>query len=209
MLRLPQQIGYHHFGVSGFVGDNENFCGSGEKVDPDTPEKLALGFRHICVPWPDEHVDWLDSFRTDGHRCDRLDAAQNVDRIGTAHRHRGDRFGVRLPLGGRRTGDDPLHAGYLSSDNAHVGRGHHRVATTGYVAPDAVDGDMPLPELYARQCLHLDVLECAFLDLGEMPDLLLGELDSLDCLIRNRIHELVDFRLRQAEAFGRPVVKPL
>ncbi|MNY77235.1 hypothetical protein D3C86_2170680 [compost metagenome] len=50
------------------------------------------------------------------------------------------------PSGGRSGGSHPADAGNLGGHDCHVGRSQERVAPTGNVGADGVDGNVLLPE---------------------------------------------------------------
>ena len=128
------------------------------------------------------------------HRRHRLNAAEQVDLIGTAQRHRGDRRGRRLAIQRRRAGDHPLHAGNLRRHHAHVRAGHHRIAAAGNVTTDAGDRDVLVAEPHAGQRFHLHVAQGGMLHFGKMADLRLGELDVVDDLRRQGADQRIDLR---------------
>jgi hypothetical protein len=94
-------------------------------------------------------------------------------------------------------------------DDAHMRRGDHGIAAARHIAPDTADRDVPVPEYDPRQCLDLDIVHRAPLDLGEIADLRLREFDVLDRLRRDFVEECGNLVLGEAEARRRPFVEPL
>ena len=209
VLGLAEQVGGDHFRVRRLVGDHEDFGRPGEQVDADAPVKLPLGFRHVGVARPDQHVDRRDALRPQPHGADRLDPAQDVDLVRAGESHRGHRFRVRRAVGGRRAGGDAFHSGDLGGDHAHMRRSDHRVAPARHVAADAADRNVSVAEDHARDRLDLHVGHRVALDPGEVADLGLGELDVLPDVGGYRRDQPLDLVGRQAKTLRRPVVELL
>src|ERR1019366_4314844 len=159
MLGLPDQIDGGHFGVAGIVGDDQGLGGTGQQIDADAAEQLALRFGDIGIAGPHDHVDRRDTFGAQRHGSDGLHASDGVDFIGSAKVHGGDDGGMRCALERRRGGDDALDAGGLRGDDAHVGRSDHGIASAGYVTAYAVDWDVLVTEHDAGKRFDFDVLE--------------------------------------------------
>ena len=66
-------------GVGGVVGDHGHFGRTGEHIDADAAEQLALRLRNVGVPGPDDHVGRLAVQQPEGHGGQRLYPAQGVD----------------------------------------------------------------------------------------------------------------------------------
>ena len=62
---------------------------------------------------------------------------------------------------------------------------------------------------HTRHCLHFDIRQCRSLLLGEIANLRLREPDVLNRFARNRLHNGVDFTLRQPEVRWGPAVETL
>ena len=91
------------------IGDHDEVARSGEAVDADLAEHLALGLLHVQVARPDDHVHAVDRFGAVRQRRHRLRAADPVDRVGTGEpagaEH--DRMNVAIAAG-RSAHGDPL-----------------------------------------------------------------------------------------------------
>ena len=207
MLGLPEQVGGAHLHVGGVVGDDQRLGRAGEQVDADAAEQLPLGFGDKGVAGADQHIDRRDRLGAEAHRGDRLDAAQQIDLVRAAERHRGDRGGGRHAVQRRRAGGDPLHARDLRGQHRHVGRGDHRIPPARHVAADAVDRDVLVTQADAGKRFDLDIAQRVLLRLGEAADLRLGEFDVGDHLVGQAVHQRLDFVRTQAERGGFPFVE--
>ena len=198
MLGLAEQIGGADLAVDAVVGDHQRLGRSGEQVDADAAEQLALGFRHIGIAGPDDHVDGRDRLGAERHGGDRLHAAQHVDFVGAAEMHGCDNRRMRPALERRRAGDDALHAGDPRGDDRHVRRGDHRIAPARHVAADRVDRDVPVAEHDAGQGLDLEVAHAVALRLREVAHLRLREPDVVEVALGDLADGLLDLLLAQA-----------
>ena len=110
MFGLAEEIGRAHLAVYGVIGDDHCLGGAGEKVDADAAVKLALGLGDEDIARADEHVDRFDGLGPEGHRADRLHAAQHVDLVRAAEVHRRDDGRVRCAADRRGRGHDARDA---------------------------------------------------------------------------------------------------
>ena len=204
MLGLAEQVGGAHFHVGGIVGNDQGFSRSGQQVDADAAEQLALGLRHIGVAGADQHIDRRDRRGAECHRRDCLHAAEQIDLIRPAERHRRHRGSRRHAVQRRRAGDDAGNAGHFRGQHAHVRRGDHRVAPARHVAADAADRNVLVAQPHARQGFDFDVVQRGALGFGETADLGLSELDVLDHLGR----KAGDQRHRSVRATGETTLVP-
>ena len=95
MLGLAEQVGGDQRGVGGLVGQHGDLRRPGQQVDPDAAVELALGLGHVRVAGADDHVHGLDPGQPEGHRRQRLDAAEGEDAVrarqrGPEHQRRED-----------------------------------------------------------------------------------------------------------------------
>ena len=194
MLGLAEQICRAHFGIGGVVGNDQGLGRSGQQVDADTAEQLPLRLRDERIAGADQHVDGRNARGAESHRGDRLNAAQQIDLIGTTQRHRGDGGSGRHAVERRRAGGDALHTGHLRGQHAHVRRRDHRITAPRHIAADAGDRDVLVAEPNAGQRLHLHIAQRGTLHLGKAADLRLGELDVLDHLCRQAVDQRLNFR---------------
>ncbi len=202
VLGLSDQIDGGHFGIAGIVGDDQRLGGTGQQIDADASEQLALGFGDVGVAGADDHVDRRDALGAQRHGGDGLHASDGVDFIGSAQVHRGDDGGMRRALERRRGGDDALHARGLRGDDAHVRRGHHGIASAGHVAADAIHRNVLVAEHDAGQRFDFDVLQRGPLHQGEVADLRLRELDVFDHLARQGRGRTRRFRVSESRNDG-------
>ena len=202
MLGLAEQVGRAHFAVDAVVGDDQRLGRTGEQIDADAAEQLALGLRHIGVAGTDDHVDRRDRLGAERHGGDRLHAAEHQDLVGAAEMHGGDDRRMRPALERRRAGDDALHAGDPRGDDRHVGGGDHRIAPARHVAADRVDRDVLVAEHDAGQRLDLEVAHRLLLLLREVAHLRLRELDVVEVALGDLADRTLDLGRRQAEILG-------
>ena len=176
---------------------------------PTRPKSCRLASATNGVAGADQHVDRGDRLRPQGHRGDRLDAAEAVDLVGTREVLRRDDRGRGPPLIRRRAGDDPRDPRHLGGDDRHVGRGQQRILPARHVAPRRADRDVLVAEDDSRQGLDLHVPQGLALVPGEVAHLLLGERDVLDgraVLSWDRQPSISDWR--QPVVVAVPAVEP-
>jgi hypothetical protein len=193
VLGLAEQVGGAELAIHGVIGDDQRLGRPGEQIDADAPEELALGFRHIGIAGPDDHVDSGDRLGAERHGRDRLHAAEHVDVVSAAEMHGGDDGGVRAALERRCAGGDALHAGDARGHDRHVGRGDHRIAPARHVAADRIHRDVPVPEHHARQRLDLEIAQRFFLLLREIAHLRLRKLDVVEVALAHPRDRGLDF----------------
>jgi hypothetical protein len=177
---LPEQIGGADFAIHAVVGDDQGLGRTGQQVDADAAEQLALGLRHIGVAGADDHVDRRDRLGAERHGGDRLHAAQHVDLIGATEVHGGNDRRMRAAAERRRAGDDAFDASHPRRDDRHVRGGDHRIAAARHVAADRVYRDVAVTENHAGQRLDLQILHRILLLLREVAHLGLRELDVVE-----------------------------
>ena len=76
MLGLAEQVGGDELGVGLVVGDHRDLGRAGEQVDPDAPEQLALGLGDVGVAGADDMSTGGSPLEAEGHRGERLHAAE-------------------------------------------------------------------------------------------------------------------------------------
>ena len=76
MLGLAEQVGRAHFPVDAVVGNHQRLSWAGEQIDADAADNCRLASATIRVAGADHHVQGFDALGTEGHRADRLHAAQ-------------------------------------------------------------------------------------------------------------------------------------
>ena len=207
MLGLAEQIGRAHFAVDAVVGDDQRLGRSGEQVDADAAEQLALGLGHIGIARPDDHVDRRDGLGAERHGGDRLHAAEHENLVGAAEMHGRDDRRMRPAVERRRAGDDVLHAGDARGDDRHVRRRHHRIAAARHIAADRIDRNMGVAEHHAGQRLDLEIAHRLLLLLREIAHLRLRELDVVEIAFAHLPDGALDLVRRELERGRRPVVE--
>jgi len=80
---LAQEIGRDPDGVRGGLGHHQYLGRTGNHVDPDHAENLALGLGHVRVARADDLVDRHDGLGPISQRGDRLGPAHAIDLIHT------------------------------------------------------------------------------------------------------------------------------
>ena len=207
VLGLAEQVGGAHLAVDAVVGDDQRLGRTGQQVDADPAEQLALGLRHVGVAGADDHVDRADRLGAQRHGGDRLHAAEHVDLVGAAEMHGGDDRRMRPALERRRAGDDALDAGNPRRDDRHVRRGDHGIAPARHVAADRAHRDVLVAEHHARQGLDLEIAHGLLLLLREIAHLRLRELDVVEVALADLPDGALDLVRRQLEGRRRPVVE--
>lgn len=129
MLGLRQQIDRHDKGVGGLVGDDEDLGGTGEQVDADLAEQLALCLGHIGIARSGDQIDPLDRLGSGGQGPDRLNSTEKVDLVRAREVHRCYGRGWDLTTDRRGACGDAGHPGDL--------------AVTMVMCADAVSGYRP------------------------------------------------------------------
>ena len=195
VFQLRGQVGRDVVRSRAGVGDDQDFGGTGQGVDPDRAEDLFLGEHHVDVAGTDEYVDPGNLGGAVGESGDGLGAADPVDGVDAGDRRGGEDRDRHRPVRGRRGGDDHLaHPGDAGRDGAHQeGRGVGRPAP-GYV--DARTPDRPGQELQPRRAG--DGLEG--LRLVELPDSLGRELKGRAVAGRQSPESRLDLLLGDLEA---------
>ena len=204
---LTEEVGRTHLGVDGVVGEQERFGGPGGEVDADPAVELTLGLGHERVARPDQNVDGVDELGAQSEGGDGLDAAENVDLVGAGKMHGGDGLGGDGAVDRRGAGSHARDACHFGGEDAHVCRGHHRVAAAGYVRAHILDRDVFVAEGDPREGLDLGLEHRVKLGLGEVPDLGLGESDVVDRAGVDARHGLLDLFRGEPEPLGLPVVE--
>jgi hypothetical protein len=194
VLGLADEVGGDHHRIGVLVGDHEDLRGTGEQIDAHVAEELALGLGDVRVAGTDEQVDAPDRLGAERERRESLHAPEHVDLVGAGQVHRRDGGRRRGALVGRRARGQPPHAGGLRRHDAHVRRGDHRVAASGYVGADRGDRDVAVAQEHAGERLDLDVVHGGALGLREAPYLGLGEADVVERLLVDPRDDALDLR---------------
>ena len=140
MLGLGKQVGSGESDIGGFVGDDHDLAGAGQRIDADGAEHLALGLTHVGVARPEDFIDGRHGERAEGSRADRLNAADAVDLVDADQVERGEHAigDFTLRIRGREHGD--LGAtGDLGQGGRHQNRGDQRHFATRHIEAHATD----------------------------------------------------------------------
>ena len=150
VLRLAEQVGGDPGGILVAVGDHHDLRRTGDQVDADPAEDLALGLGDVGVAGADDLVDRADRRGAEGERCDRLGAADAVDLVDPGERGRDQhqrrqrairrRHAHRQALDARDPGRHGVH-----QDRARIGSG-----TARDVDPDRLDRPPAQAEPHAQ-----------------------------------------------------------
>ena len=88
VLGLGEQVGRQPVDATVPVGHDQYLARSGESVDAHLAHHLPLGLGHVGVARPHDHVAARHDGRAEGHRGDRLGAADGVQ-VGDAEQAAG------------------------------------------------------------------------------------------------------------------------
>ena len=137
MLRLGKKIGGHPGRIRLGVGDHQHLAGTGEQVDSDPAEDLALGLDDIGVAGAEDLGHGTDRPGAVGQRGDRLRSADTVNLCGPAEIERREQGGGDASIrGGGRHGDDFGNPGGLCKTARHDGAGNKGSRPPGDVEAD-------------------------------------------------------------------------
>ena len=182
--------------------------GPASRSMPTSPNSWRLASATYALPAPDDHVGRRQALDAEGHRGERLDAAEREDLVGARRGHRVEHRRVDPAAAARRRArDHALDARRPSARRRHERRGEHRVAPAGHVGADGAHRDVAVAERHARQRLDLEVAQRLALRCGEGAHLLLGEGDVLAQLVVERSPAAGDRRLVDDERRRVPAVE--
>ena len=133
MLRLRDDFARNELGLRARVCDDEHFRRTGQAVDADAPEDLALGLGDVDVARADDLVDRCDGRRAERERADRLRAADGVQLVDLGERTGVQHGGIDVTVALRRCRhDDASDARDLGGDDRHQHRrGQRRACRPG------------------------------------------------------------------------------
>ncbi len=139
MLGLAEQIGGDPFGIIVGIGDDQNFAGAGNHVDPDHAVELALGLGDPGVTRPGDDIDLGDPLGAIGERGDRLRPADAPDFVDSGNMRGGEHQRIALAFGGRGDDRQPPDPGHLGGDRVHQQRGRIGGAPARHIEPRGID----------------------------------------------------------------------
>ena len=108
VLGLAHQIGSDPLGIVEAVGDDEDLGRSGDHVDPDHAEQLALGLSDPGVAGAGDDIDRRDPFRAVGQRGDRLGPADPPQFVDPGEVRGGEDERIRVAIRSGRDHHDAL-----------------------------------------------------------------------------------------------------
>src|SRR2546421_2432346 len=163
VLGLREEVHGHPVGRRAAIGDDQDFRRSGEHVDADVAENLALRLGDVRVARADDLVDAGDRFGAEGERRYGVRTAHRQDSIDAGECRRGERG--RIGIGARH--HQLAYPGDLRRHGVHQDRrGVGRLAA-GHVQAYARQRAHALPEARAvafrviPRSLHLALVEGA------------------------------------------------
>ena len=115
VLRLRQYVGGGARRVGGFVRDDEDLGGSGQRVESGCSAKLALGFGHIGAAGSDDFVGLRNGFGSESEGRHRVGAADAKHPVGAGDACGGQRDGAGVRGGNNHFGN----AGDFRRNGAH------------------------------------------------------------------------------------------
>ena len=208
MFGLPQEIAGHERRIGLVVRDHHNLRRPRQQVDPATPVKLPLRFRHELVSRPAQHVDRLKDAHAESHHGKRRNPAQNEDTVrpGLLHGvHRGGE--ITLPLHGRREGIDVPDPRHLGGNDAHLRRAEHGIAPARNVASHRFHGHVLVAQNNAREGFHAQRQERRHLRLCKGSHIGLAKIRILHYLGLNPGDRLRHLRRAQFKVRRVPIVE--
>ena len=140
MLGLGQQVDGDPGGVLGGVGHHQDLRRSGDHVDADGAEHLALGGGDVDVAGADDLIDRGDGFGAERQGGDRLGAADPVDLGDTGEVRRRQHQRVDHPCRRRHRHDDALDTGDAGGQRVHQHARGIGGQATRHVNADGGDG---------------------------------------------------------------------
>ncbi len=142
VLRLGEQVVGQGGGVDVALGDDDHLAGTGDAVDPDGAEHLALGLLHPGAPRAGDDGDGGDRVGSERQGADCRWASDGGDLVDAEQRGRRQHHRRRAAVGSRRRDDrDALHPRFLRGNGAHDQARRIRRATAGNVDARRCDGN--------------------------------------------------------------------
>ena len=154
VLGLGEKIGGDPGGVVVLVGDDHHLGGSGDHVDADLAEHLALGGRHIGVAGTHDLDHGGDRLGAIGKRRDRLRAADAIDLIDAGKLRRHEHQRIEHPVGRRHHHDDALDLRHLGGDRVHQHRARIARGAARHIEARRLDRR---PAVAERHALLVDI----------------------------------------------------
>ena len=142
VLGLRKEIHRQPVGRRAAVGNHQDLRRSGDHVDADLPEHLALRLGDVDIARPDDLVDARHGRGAIGERGDRLRAADADDALDARQRRRSEHQRIRI----RAHHDELADAGNLRRHRVHQHRGGIGRLAAGDVEADALERAQALAE---------------------------------------------------------------
>ena len=156
MLGLRQHIGGDIFGIGAVIHQQKNLTGSGDGVDIDFAENQSLGRRDEDISRTDDFIHFRDRRGAEGHRSDRLRAADTKNSIHAGNLGGGENN--RAIIADGRGHNNFLHAGDFGGDRVHQYRRRIRRLAPWNVNADPFQRRDSLPEQHAYRVAILPAL---------------------------------------------------
>ena len=168
VLGLSKQVGCDHLRRGRVVGDDRDLGGTGEHVDADPPEQLALCLCHVSVSGSHQHVRSGGVEQAEGHGGEGLDAADGENALRSGCVCGVEDCGVRSTVEAwRGAADDVGHARHRRHTDSHERAGEEREPARRQVGADGLDRHVTLSADNAGDDLVLEVDEPLALHGGE------------------------------------------
>ena len=151
VLGLRQQVGRDPGGIVSGVGDDQDFGGAGDQVDPHLAEQLTLCLGHPGVAGPGDLVDRTDRPGPPGERRDRLRPADPPDLTDPGDRGGREHQGRDLAARRGHRHRNPFHAGDPGGNGVHQHGARIGRRTARDVKPDGVERRPARPETHPRR----------------------------------------------------------
>ena len=203
MLGLREQVGGHHRGAGGLVGDHRDLGRAGQHVDADLAVELPLRLGDEGVARPDDHVGGDAVQQPEGHRGQRLDPAEGEDPLGAGGARGVEDGRVRRAVVRRRGGRDDVGDARGPGDaDGHEGAGQQREPAGRQVGADVADGHVLLAADDARHDLVLEVGQVRPLHAREPAGALGARVQGVAQVLRQRRGERADLVGRDLEVLA-------
>ena len=134
MFGLSKQVPHQILRLRLYIAEDEDFTGSGHRIDPHHTINLPFGLRHPSVARSGYFLDVWNAFRTVGQGADGLGAPDGVDLIHVQQGRGGHDVAMGQSVPARWGGqNDPRHAGDLGRNHVHQQRGGINRPPTGNI----------------------------------------------------------------------------
>ena len=168
MFGLRQEIGGDPVGIVVGIGHDQHFGRTGDHVDADGAEDLALGGGHPGIAGANNLGDGTNGFGAVGECSNGLSAADPVDLADTGDAGRGEHRRVERAVASRHHHDDALDARHPGRHGVHQNRTRVARGAAGHIKADGFDCCPARPQL-DTQCVNIVII------LGHLPLVMTGD----------------------------------